>query len=54
MQAIGGMMAARELWERALVPSLLSGSGTCMGIKSTEEDRLDRLQDLFWSDVKGF
>ena len=41
-------MAAWELWERALVPSLLSGCGTWMGITSTEEDRLDRLQDLFW------
>ena len=32
MQAIGGMMAAYELWERAMVPSLLSGAGTWMGI----------------------
>ena len=28
MQAIGGMMAAVELWERAIIPSLLSGAGT--------------------------
>ena len=26
MQAIGGMMAAWHLWERAMVPSLLSGA----------------------------
>ena len=25
MQAIGGMMAAKQLWEQAIVPSLLSG-----------------------------
>ena len=31
MQAIGGLMAARELWERALIPSLLSGAGTWIG-----------------------
>jgi hypothetical protein len=29
MQAVGGMMAAWELWERAMVPSLLAGAGTC-------------------------
>ena len=28
MQAIGGMMTAWELWERAMIPSLLSGAGT--------------------------
>ena len=28
VQAIGGMMAAKEIWERAIVPSLLSGAGT--------------------------
>ena len=48
MQAIGGMMAAWVLWERALVPSLLSGAGTWTRITSTELDRLDGLQDLFW------
>ena len=28
MQAMGGMRAAWDLWEKALIPSLLSGSGT--------------------------
>ena len=28
MQAMGGLMAAWELWEKALIPSLLSGAGT--------------------------
>ena len=36
MQAIGGMMAAWVLWERALVPSLLSGAGAWTGITSTD------------------
>ena len=48
MQAIGGMMAAFELWERAMVPSLLSGAGTWVGITSTEEERLDKIQEFFW------
>ena len=30
MQTLGGMMAAWELWEKALIPSLLHGSGTWM------------------------
>ena len=31
MQAMGGLMAVWELWERALIPSLLSGAGTWVG-----------------------
>ena len=31
MQTCGGLIAARELWERALVPSLISGAGTWLG-----------------------
>ena len=41
-------MAAWELWERALVPYLLSGAGTWVGSTKEEEDRCDKLQDLFW------
>ena len=41
-------MAAWELWERAIVPSLLSGSGTWVGITNTEVERCDKLQDMFW------
>ena len=44
MQAIGGLMAAWELWEKALVPSLLNGAGTWMGITSKEEETLDKIQ----------
>ena len=48
MQAFGGLMAARELWERALVPSLLSGAGTWLieckeAITSCEE-----IHNFFW------
>ena len=31
MKAMGGLVAAWELWERALLPSLLSGAGTWLG-----------------------
>ena len=31
MQAIGGMMVEWELLEEAIIPSLLSGSGTWFG-----------------------
>ena len=48
MQAIGGMMAAWELWEKAMVPSLLSGAGTWVGATTTEIDMCDKLQELFW------
>ena len=48
MQAIGGMMAAWELWEKAMIPSLLSGAGTWMGISQKEEEECNKLQDMFW------
>ena len=41
-------MAAWELWERAMIPSLLSGAGTWTWITSNEEDKLDKIQDFFW------
>ena len=48
MQAIGGMMSAWELWEKAMVPSLLSGSGTWVGATKHEYEACDKIQDLFW------
>jgi hypothetical protein len=48
MQAMGGMMAAWELWECVLIPSLLSGAGTWVGSTKGEEERCDKLQELFW------
>ena len=50
MQAIGGMMAAWELWERALIPSLLSGVGTWFGLKKCKKaiEMCDSLQNYFW------
>ena len=48
MQALGSMMAAWELWEKAMVPSLLSGAGTWVGATLDEYERCDKLQDMFW------
>ena len=48
MQAICGLMDAWELWDKALVPSLLNGAGTWMGITSKEEEMQDKMQDFFW------
>ena len=51
MQAMGGLMAAKVLWEGAIVPSLLSGAATWMGITSKEEEMCEELQELFWRTV---
>ena len=48
MQALDGMMSAWELWERALVPSLLSGAGTWLGNISETEKVCNDLQYFFW------
>ena len=48
MQSMGGMMATWELWERALIPSLLSGSGTWIGKCQPTIDLCDGLQYFFW------
>ena len=41
-------MAAWELWEKALIPSLLHGSGTWMGDCKMAVDLCDDLQNFFW------
>ena len=48
MQAMGGMRAAWELWERALIPSLLSGAGTLFGKCQMRVDLCDGIQNCFW------
>ena len=50
MQAIGGMMAAWELWEKACIPSLLSGAGTWFGGKEGKGaiELCDNMQNYFW------
>ena len=48
MQALAGAMAAWELWEHALLPSLLSGAGTWLGEIKEAVDLCDSLQNFFW------
>ena len=50
MQAMGGMMAAWELWEKALVPSLLSGAGTWFGSGGCQAaiELCNKVQNFFW------
>ena len=48
MQALSGCMAAWELWEHALLPSLLSGAGTWLGDVSKTVDLCDSIQNFFW------
>ena len=48
MQAIGGLMAARELWERALILSLLSGAGTWIGDCKEAIHICEDIQNFFW------
>ena len=54
MQCIGGMRAAWVLWERALVPKLLSGAGTWFGGECKEAiDVCDGVQNFFWRVMLG-
>ena len=48
MQAIGVIMGAWELWEKAMLPSLISGAGTWVGVTTKEIEKRDQLQDMCW------
>ena len=48
MQSMGGMMAAKTLLERALLPSLLHGAGNWIDMDRRTEDICDDLIYLFW------
>ena len=48
MQAMGGLTAAWELWEKALLPSLLSGAGTWLGNIKETENLCNSLQNFYW------
>ena len=48
MQAMGGLVAAWTLWERALVPSLLSGAGTWLGDIREAVKLCNSIQAFFW------
>ena len=48
MQAIGGLAAAWELWERALIPSLLAGAGTWIGDVQEAVKFCNTIQEFYW------
>ena len=48
MQAMGGLVAAWVLWERALVPSILAGAGTWLGNIKEAIKLCNSLQDFYW------
>ena len=48
MKAIGGLAAAWELWERALLPSLLSGAGTWLGKIDDTVKQCNKIQNFYW------
>ena len=47
MQALGGMMGALDLWNLAVVPSLLNNCSTWIGMTSRQEQKLEQLQEQF-------
>ena len=51
MQAMGGLVAAWELWERALIPSLLAGAGTWLGDISEAVNLCNTIQDFYWKTI---
>ena len=48
MHAVAIRMAAKELWERAIVPSLLSGAGTWIGSTKKMKEMCEKIQEMFW------
>ena len=47
MQAVGGMMGAWDLWNLAVVPSLINNCSTWIGITTNMEDKLETLQEKY-------
>ena len=47
MQALGGMMGGWDLWNMAVVPSLLNNCSTWIGISDKQEDMLETVQEKF-------
>ena len=51
MQAMGGLVAAWELWEKALIPSLLSGAGTWIGNIEEAISQCNKIQNFYWRTI---
>ena len=48
MQGVGGLRAAKTLWEGAIVPSLLHGAGTWVGSSEVTDALCEELQLTYW------
>ena len=48
MKAMGGLVAAWELWEKALIPSLLSGAGNWLGRIDETVKQYNSIQNFYW------
>ena len=48
MQTLGGLAAPWDLWEQALIPSLLSGAGTWLGNINEAIKQCSAIQDFCW------
>ena len=51
LQALGGLAAAWELWERAMIPSLLSGARTWLGDVRDTEKFCNSIQEFYWRTI---
>ena len=51
MQAMGGLVAAWELWEKPLIPSLLSGARTWLGNIKEAISLCNKIQQFYWRTV---
>ena len=47
MQAIGGMAGAWDVWERAILPSLLANCGSWVGVGTKTYKTLNELQNMY-------
>ena len=45
MQAVGGIMGAWDLWNLAVIPSLLNNCSTWIGMNTRMEDKLEAIQE---------
>ena len=53
MQMIGGIKCGMDIWEMAIIPSLLNNAGTWIHISDTSIDKLNSLQNIFLQTLLG-
>ena len=53
MQMIGGIKCGLDIWEMAIIPSLLNNAGTWINISDKSIDKLNSLQNIFLQTLLG-